>query len=139
MVVIAYFKLTRCASKLTRAGKDIGNHRLSASMTVEASYIMAIVILALAVLIRTAYLQCGKTVQVMHLHCAVEQLRSREGEDNKMLIHGQVERNLKQVEGYTDGKTWRKEIVVDTYEPEEILRKIAVFEKHNGTEGDQKE
>ena len=51
--------------------KAPGARRISASMTVEASYIMAMVLLSLAVLIRTAYFECGKTTKIMQLHWAV--------------------------------------------------------------------
>lgn len=103
--------------------------KLSASLTVEASYVMVMVILALAVLVRAAYVQCGRTTDVMRLHYAVEQLRYREDDQKKALLRGQAERKNAQVEGYIDARTWKKEITVKVYEPEEILRKIAVFER----------
>jgi len=98
-------------------------------MTVEASYVMAIVIFTLAVLIRTAYFQYRKTGEVMGLHCVVEQLRCREEEQAKILPHGQAERSGSQVEGYIDGGTWKKEITAGVHEPEGFLRKIGIFEK----------
>lgn len=97
-------------------------------MTVEASYVTAVVILALSVLIRTAYAECGKTTKIMRLHCVVEQLRFGEENERKALPDGQVQRKDKQVEGYVNTGIWKKEITVEIHEPEEVLRKIAVFE-----------
>lgn len=99
---------------------------------------MAIVILALAVLIRTAYFQCGKTTELMRLHCVVEQLRCREKEQVKVLQYGQAERTSAQVNGYIDMGIWRKEITVGLHEPEELLRKIGAFEKGK-VQGEHKE
>lgn len=111
--------------------KAVNHHKIPASMTVEASYIMAMVILCLAVLIRTAYDQCGKATKVMNLHYIVEQLRWREEEQSRTLKQGCVNRDSEQVDGYIDGRTWRKEITVELYEPEKILREMAVFERHS--------
>lgn len=107
----------------------MGTGRVSASMTVEASYIMVMVLLSLAVLIRTAYVECGKTAKIMELHRAVERLRFGEEAQEKRLPHGQAKRDKDQVEGYIEGGSWKKEILSGVYEPEEMLRKIAAFEK----------
>ena len=109
--------------------KAPGARRISASMTVEASYIMAMVLLSLAVLIRTAYFECGKTTKIMQLHWAVERLRIGEEGQEKPLPHGQAKRDKDQVKGYIDTGSWEKEIISGVYEPEEMLRKIAAFEK----------
>lgn len=123
MAVSVFLKL----KSMGKAGK-VG--RLSASMTVEASYIMAMVILSLAVFIRTAYGRCKMTAEVMELHRAVEQLRfTEENWPEKILPHGQAKRNQAQVEGYLDTDSWKKEIISGLYEPEEVLRKLTVFEK----------
>ncbi len=124
--------------KLQITEKDKKINKCSASMTVEASYIMGMVILVLAVIIRTAYFQWGKTVETMGLHYIVECLRSREDGQIKTLHHGQAERTLEQVEGYIDTGTWKKEITAKIYEPERILRKMAAFER-NGIQEEQKE
>ncbi len=124
--------------KLQITGKNRKINKCSASITVEASYIMGMVILVMAVLIRTAYFQCQKTVETMRLHYIVECLRSREDKQIKILPHGQAERTLEQVEGYIDTGTWKKEITAGVYEPERILRNMAAFEK-NGIQKDQKE
>lgn len=124
-------------SKLKSVKKVMKTPGLSASMTVEASYVMAVVLLSLSVLIRTAYIRCGKTAEVMELHRAVERLRfGEEAGQKKTLPHGQAERGTRQVEGYLNAGPWEKEIISEIYEPEEVLRKMAVFEKngqvHNG-------
>ena len=72
--------------------------KLPASMTVEASYVMAIVILALSVLIQTAYRQCHKTTEVMRLHRLIEQLCYEETEQSCSLLNGKVSSNSKEVE-----------------------------------------
>ena len=102
---------------------------VSASMTVEASYVMALTILALAVMIRASGFQRQKTVDVMNLHCAVERLQYREDERQAELPFGRVEREGGRIKGYTNTDKWKKEIDVKFSEPEEILRKLAAFQK----------
>lgn len=115
-----------------RLGKP-GGWGLEASLTVEASYVMAMVILSLAVLIRTAYSQCARTTAVMKLHWRVEQLLGQEEDQDKALDHGQVSREDGKVEGYIRTAGWEKEISVGVHEPEEALRLITIFEPdHDG-------
>lgn len=113
--------------------------KYSASLTVEASYVMSIIILALVILVRTAYMRCGKTAEVMRLHCAVEQLRYREEEQKKIFSCGQAQRKGSQAEGYIDRGTWKKEIAAKICEPEEFLRRIAAFEMGDGTQEGQED
>ena len=74
--------------------------KYKASLTVEASYVMAMVVFALAVLVRTAYSRCVETAEVMKLHWRVEQLRYQEEDREKSLNFGQVVKSSGKVEGY---------------------------------------
>ena len=102
--------------------------KLPASMTVETSYVMAIVILALSVMIQTAYRQCKKTTEVRKLHQLVEQVCYEETEQSHSLLNGEVSSNSKEVEGYIQIDSWNKQITVQVHEPEEFLRKMTVLE-----------
>lgn len=113
---------------LERAKERTKHAMAPASMTVEASYVMATVIIALAVLIRTAYGQCARTTGVMKLHWRVEQMRYQEEDQERSLDHGQVARKSGKVEGYVQTAGWEKAITAGVYEPEEALRLITIFE-----------
>lgn len=106
--------------------------KYSASYTVEASYIMAMVLLALAVLIRAAYTQCREETGIFRLHHVVEQLRGQETQIQKEFSggtwRGQAHRDETQVMGKVQGQTWEKEIQADVYEPEEMMRMLTIFE-----------
>lgn len=106
--------------------------RLPASMTVEASYVMALVIMALAILIKSAYGQCRRTTQIMKLHYAVEQVRSREDLEEKDLSWGRVFKNSAWAEGNARIEDWEKQIVIPLHQPEEILRMLTIFEESGG-------
>lgn len=110
------------------------SYKLSASMTVEASYVMAIVFVALAVLIRAGYFECEKTTQIMYLHYAVEQLCSQEEEKSLELRNGKADRDSNTAAGHINAATWKKEIIAEIHNPENALRKIAVFEQNDKIE-----
>lgn len=112
---------------MNKSVKKAGNAMAAASLTVEASYVMAMVIVALAVLIRAAYSQCARTTDAMKLHWRVEQLRCQEDDQEKALERGQVTRESGKVEGYIKSAGWEKEISAGAYEPEEALRLITIF------------
>lgn len=112
---------------MNKSVKKAENAVVAASLTVEASYVMAIVIVALAVLIRTAYSQCARTTDVMKLHWRVEQLRCQEEDQEKAIERGQVTRESGRVEGYIKCAGWEKEISAGAHEPEEALRLITIF------------
>ena len=102
--------------------------KYKASLTVEASYVMAMVVFALAVLVRTAYSRCVETAEVMKLHWRVEQLRYQEEDREKSLNFGQVVKSSGKVEGYIHDGDWEKESAAGVHEPEEALRLITMFE-----------
>ncbi len=112
---------------------------LPAVMTVEASYVMAIVLLSLACLIGVAYDRCREYTAVMTLHYHVERLRGQEEEKKSDLMFGgwkgQVKREEKQVIGLAEGEGWSKEIMVDIHMPEEFMRKAAAAEEGLGLSG----
>lgn len=110
-------------------GKKRRIGKLSASITVEASYVMAMVLLALSIMIRTAYVRWEKATEIMHLHHVIEQLRNQEEEQNRLLKHGQVRREKETAEGYIRTETWEKRIEAGVYQPEEELRKWSVFQQ----------
>ena len=111
--------------------------RLPASMAVEASYVMTMVIVALAVLIRAAYGQCVKTTEVMNLHRTVEQLRYREEpEEEQRLSRGRAWRDADKAGGFVNAEMWEKEITAGVHEPEEFLRMLSIFEPEEGGGGD---
>lgn len=108
--------------------------KLPAGMTVEASYVMTMVILALAFLIRTAYGRYRRATEVMHLHHVEEQLRYREEEEERVLPDGQAVRSSGRVEGYVRQDDWEKEITMKVHEPEELLRKLTIWRQGGGQE-----
>ena len=107
-------------------------HSLSAGITVEASYVMALVLMVLAVLIRTALGQCRYTTQVMRLHHVTEQLRYQETDEERTWSHGQVRRKNGHVDGYAKTDGWEKRITEKAHEPEEILRMLTIFQQKEG-------
>lgn len=107
-------------------------HSLSAGITVEASYVMALVLMVLAVLIRTALGQCRYTTQVMRLHHVTEQLRYQETDEERTWSHGQVRRKNGHVDGYAKTDGWEKTITEKAHEPEEILRMLTIFQRKEG-------
>ena len=105
---------------------------LPASMTVEASYVMAMVLMALSVLIRTAYGEFCWTTEVMNLHGIVQKHRFREEDQESILNHGQVKKDSGEVEGYVGISGREKEIITKIYEPEEVLRMLTIFSGEGG-------
>lgn len=105
---------------------------LPAGIAVEASYVMAMVILALAVLIKGAYGQCGRITRVMNLHCAVQMRRSQEEPQEKSWPWGYVSIESGRVKGYMRSGDWEKQITVPFHEPEETLRKLTIPEEMGG-------
>ncbi len=106
--------------------------RYKASYTVEASYIMAIVIFALAVLIRSSYAQCQETTGQLKLHHMVYQLRGQEtGEEMDFAVgqwDGSVKRERNLIKGRLHGDGWNREIEVQVHAPEEMMRRMTIFQ-----------
>ena len=51
-----------------------------------------------------------------------------ETEQSCSLLNGKVSSNSKEVEGYIQIDSWKKQITVQVHEPEEFLRKMTVLE-----------
>ncbi len=113
-----------------------GGPAACASYTVEASCVMAMVLLSLAMLIRTAYGRCRQETGIMKLHHTVEMLRCREDETDWDFSSGawtgQAERDAGQVSGSAYGEDWKKEITVQLREPEQMMRMLTVFDGLTG-------
>ncbi len=112
---------------------------VSASYTVEASYVMAIVIFALAVLIQTAYSRCRTETGILRLQHAVEMVRGQGDEKVTQFtvagMNGFAERTDKAAEGRITGNGWQKEISVNVHKPEAFMRMLTIFQSDG--EGEQ--
>lgn len=123
--------------------------KYQAGYTVEAAYVMTIVILAMVILLRTAYEQCQETTAYMKLHQVVYQLRGQEEEYDKDFAAGQwkgsVRRENDQVWGSADHNDEQLEIEMQIHDPEGMMRRLTIVqsqkqEKKNGqykADGDQ--
>lgn len=113
---------------------------LRASYTVEASCVMAIVLLSLSMLIQTAYSRCRQETGVMRLHHTVEMLRCREEETqwdcSSGAWSGQAVREDGQVSGTAAGDDWQKEITARIRDPESMMRMLTVFDDLTGQADD---
>jgi len=121
--------------------------RYEASYTVEATYIMVMVIFALIILIQTAYMQCQETTGSFKLHNMVCQFRGQEREMETSFVVGQsngsVVRGAKKVEGVLEyksqeGERKRQEIEVSIHAPEELMRMMTIFQAEEMKDGRDK-
>lgn len=128
-----------CLKLLQRGGNLLRGS--PASFTVEASYVMTIVLLSLAFLIRTAYKECREVTGIMRLHHMVEFARCREdetpGEFSFQTVRGSVLKKGDKVYGTAVGENWQKEIESGIFEPESRMRMLTVFD--NLAEGDKRD
>ena len=99
--------------------------KIQASYTVEASYIMSMVILSLAVLIRAAYGQYLDKTSLFLMNYAVERLYGQEENKSEALQYGSVSGNAvrtkTQVTGTICGQDHMRSIQKRVHEPEEVL------------------
>ena len=106
--------------------------RYRASYTVEASYIMARVIFALAILIRVSYVQCRETTGQLKLHHMVYRLRGQETEEIVDFTIGQrngsVNRDQDLIRGSVEEGHGTKEIEVRIHAPEDMMRRMTIFQ-----------
>lgn len=121
-----------------RKGKR--RYGLHASYTVEASYIMSIVLLSMSLLVRSAYVNCRQETGIMRLHHMVEWMRGQEenqaSEISSAAWQGKVKRNGAKVEGDVHGVGWQKEISAEAHEPENMMRMLTVFDGLSGGKGE---
>ncbi len=113
----------------------------SASYTVEASYIMAIVLLSLSCLIQTAFVRCREAVGTMRLHQVVEQLRGQEKEQQREWTigqgAGQAERLKDKAVGRTELPGGEKEIWSSIHAPEDMMRMMTIFDEKEKSQGSE--
>ena len=112
--------------------------KIQASYTVEASYIMSIVILSLAVLIRAAYGQYRDKTSLFLMNDAVERLYGQENNKNETLQYGlasgNAERTKSQVTGTIRCQDRVRSIQKRAHEPEEVLWMMTIFQKSEEAE-----
>ena len=112
--------------------------KIQASYTVEASYIMSIVILSLAVLIRAAYGQYRDKTSLFLMNDAVERLYGQENNKNETLQYGlasgNAERTKSQVTGTIRCQGRVRSIQKRVHEPEEVLWMMTIFQKSEEAE-----
>lgn len=105
------------------------------SYSVEAAFVMGVVLFAMVALIQTAYAQCRQTTGRMRLQEMVEVLRHRESEagDSLMLEAAayqlQAKKGQFKVKGRAEGDNWSLEIESDRYEPEEFMRLLTLIQE----------
>lgn len=113
---------------------------IPAGFTVEASYVMAIVLFSLACLIGTAYRQSRQETGIMLLHFGVERLRGQEGKETMEVVSGNAKgtvlRKEKCAAGKMQGNGWTMEIEAGLHDPEEYMRKLTIFEAEARVNGD---
>ena len=113
------------------------------SLTVEAAYVMALVLLSLAVFIGKAGQVHDETVSAMVLHEAVEKCRHeknlsiREAEaffrENKGLLLQftglglSIQEKGEKRTGKASGEKWEKQIEMKGFRPEQFMRKITLI------------
>ena len=103
-----------------------------ASYTVEASYIMAIVIFSLAFFISRAYDMCREEAAVMSLHHISEWLKGQTEESKRDVSfsqwNGQVVRSDRKVNGILQGDGLKMEIELRVHKPEDMMRFLTIFD-----------
>lgn len=121
-----------CRKEKTETKKVFWKRRFSASYTVEATYVLAITLLALSVLICSGYTKYKEETGIMRLHHMVEQVRGQEQKEDRSLSIGgwraEVTSDADQTEGSLAGQGWRKHIEVKNHEPENMMRLTTIFQ-----------
>lgn len=112
--------------------KCLWKRKFYASYTVEATYIMAIVLFALSALIQNGFNKYREETGIMRLHHMVEQARGREEDDHRKLDLGgwsvEVKRTKNQIEGSLKTQRWQKRIEKKAHEPENMMRMATIFQ-----------
>lgn len=118
---------------------EVWQKRMAASYSVEASYIMAMTLLALSVLIRSACAEYREETNIMRLHHIVEQFRGwdEDGEKKERQISGgewkgRINRYEKVVEGILKSRTKDREIEAKIHAPEDMMRMTTIFQTEGG-------
>ena len=112
--------------------KRLWKRKFYASYTVEATYIMAIVLFALSALIQKGFNKYREETGIMRLHHMVEQARGWEEDDHRKLDLGgwsvEVKRTKNQIEGSLKAQRWQKRIEKKAHEPENMMRMATIFQ-----------
>lgn len=128
---------TEMRSSLKVINNKFWRKKFSASYTVEASYIMAMTLLLLSVLIRVGYTRYKEETGIMRLHHVVEQIRGQEKEKERTVDTGgrkiKVERTEIQVKGSLRYQNDEKGIEVKIHEPENMMRMMTIFQPKDGS------
>lgn len=105
------------------------------SFTVEATFVMGMVLFVMVSLIQTAYGQCRQVTGKMRLQEMVEVLRYRESEVGDVLSVDvvpyklYVRKELLAVKGRVVGENWRLVIESSRNEPEEFMRFLTLIQE----------
>lgn len=115
--------------------KYLRKRKLSASYTVEATYIMTITLLVLSVLIRSGYIRYKEETGIMRLHQIVEQIRGQEEKEGRSLNIGEYKVEIvsskDQIAGNLTGLGWQKNIQIKLHEPETMMRMMTIFQSED--------
>ena len=124
------------------------NRRLNGSYTVEAAFVMAVILFSLMISIQSAYRLRDEVAGGMALAESVQRLRHNEteppGDAEKWAIHRagtpfswkeyQFELNLsgnfltgKRIKGTAAGGRWKLELEQQVFDPENFLRKLTLI------------
>lgn len=114
--------------------------RLKASYTIEAAYVMAILIFSLSAMILSAYRIHDETAGAMAVQESVEKLRHIEDREKDRdigirRVYLKNEYNIetkvtgKNITGKGKGASWKLEIQTKRYEPKEFLRLFSIAEE----------
>lgn len=115
---------------MIRSGK-----KYAGSYTVEASFVMAVVLCSMISLIQFAYRQCRQANGSMRLQEMVEVLRHRESLPGEALSADsvpyriEVKRGFAKVNGRVEGDHWSLDIESGIYEPEEFMRLLTLIQE----------
>lgn len=144
----SFFASVRNRGDVSMRGSGRG---LKGSFTVEAAWVMAMVLLSLSVMIQQAFRIHDQTVAAMCLHEAAEKGRHGTGQKVKA-AETEVEEHIgrlmsfpscdleleikgKKVYGKCRGGKWSRDIEVHRFRPETFLRKITLIEGLGGENG----
>ena len=124
------------------------NKRLNGSYTVEAAFVMAVILFSLMISIQSAYRLRDEVAGAMALAESVQRLRHNEtespGDAAKLAVHRagtpfswkeyQFELNLsgnlltgKRIKGTGAGGRWKLELEQQVFDPENFLRKLTLI------------
>lgn len=105
------------------------------SYTVEAAFVMSLILYVMVFLIQTAYSECRQAVGTMRLQEMVEILRHQEEDGPAALSKDgaayrlRAEKGGGSVMGHAEGASWSLDIKSGIYEPEEFMRLLTLIQE----------